>query len=625
MTLAPDQRALLMDAFRPPAGYQFDRGIGTSFTLDLMTLLVAPLSLALHDVSSTLEALSDPVLLMDGIQRYAERLTLFSQVGYISVPKQTNPLYRYLEEMIVAVKAPNGGLFHPKVWLLRYVSENAPVVYRFLCLSRNMVFSQSWDVILRLDGELQDRQLGYGRNRPLAEFVGVLPEFALHPISARIASDIALLVEEVRKVDFTVPRPFFPDGLEFVPLGHRLHRRYRLDKGQSRSMVISPFLSPRTLEEVTTHGDAHILLSEAESMRRIDPRVLERFSNLYMMNDAALNPPADGTREEEENDPEGHRAQRADPSRLHAKLFILEKGWDAQWLMGSANATTAAFEGKNVEFMVALRGRKAKVGIELFLGDENSELALRAMLADYLPDDRRESDPEAQAAERLLESVRGFLVGIQFGISVLPDGDENYSLILRPGNTSKSPLLDDLSIRMWPVTLAEDQAQSLSFPLRDSEIAIRGLSMLALTSFIAFEVKASFCSKTRSIRFVLNLPVTGMPETRDNVILTAILNDSSQFLRYLRYLLAEELGWLPALDQRENKEKFGGWEGGGIDDLDIPLLEDLARAFSRSPEKIDQVSTIVEKLCASEEGRKVLPAGFESLWNVLREARESTR
>jgi hypothetical protein len=58
--------------------------------------------------------------------------------------------------MVVEVKAPNGGLFHPKIWLLRYTSETEAPAYRFLCLSRNMTFSRSWDLILRLDGSLQN-------------------------------------------------------------------------------------------------------------------------------------------------------------------------------------------------------------------------------------------------------------------------------------------------------------------------------------------------------------------------------------------------------------------------------------------------------------------------------------
>ena len=47
--LAPDQRELFLDALRPPEGYQFDRGIGTTFSLNLLTLLVVPVIYSLLD------------------------------------------------------------------------------------------------------------------------------------------------------------------------------------------------------------------------------------------------------------------------------------------------------------------------------------------------------------------------------------------------------------------------------------------------------------------------------------------------------------------------------------------------------------------------------------------------
>src|SRR3989304_7880451 len=115
--LAPDNRAMLMDALCPPQGYQFDRGVGTTFTLDLLSLLVAPLSLALHDVSSAAEALNDPVLLLDGVRQYADRLTLYCQAGYIAIPRRAVPLFRFLEDMVVEVQGPNGGVVYPPVRL----------------------------------------------------------------------------------------------------------------------------------------------------------------------------------------------------------------------------------------------------------------------------------------------------------------------------------------------------------------------------------------------------------------------------------------------------------------------------------------------------------------------------
>jgi hypothetical protein len=106
--LAPDDRTLLIDALRPPEGYTFDRGVGTTFTLDLQTLLIAPLSLALHDVSNIADALGDPVLLLDGVRKYANRLALFCQAGYVAIPRQTTPLFSFgCFAMCLMVSRPN--------------------------------------------------------------------------------------------------------------------------------------------------------------------------------------------------------------------------------------------------------------------------------------------------------------------------------------------------------------------------------------------------------------------------------------------------------------------------------------------------------------------------------------
>ena len=44
--LAPDSRALLLDALRPPRGSSLDRAVATTFTLDLEAALMVPLAFA---------------------------------------------------------------------------------------------------------------------------------------------------------------------------------------------------------------------------------------------------------------------------------------------------------------------------------------------------------------------------------------------------------------------------------------------------------------------------------------------------------------------------------------------------------------------------------------------------
>ena len=70
-----------------------------------------------------------------------------------------NPLFQYLEEIVLGVTPPHPeGIFHPKIWMLRYKEQDGKnVIYRFLCLSRNITFDKSWDTILTLEGEVRGR------------------------------------------------------------------------------------------------------------------------------------------------------------------------------------------------------------------------------------------------------------------------------------------------------------------------------------------------------------------------------------------------------------------------------------------------------------------------------------
>ena len=51
-------------------------------------------------------------------------------------------------------------------------------------------------------------------------------------------------------------------------------------------------------------------------------------------------------------------------SGLHAKLFVIDDGWNACVWTGSANATVAAFQ-RNVEFLVELVGERRPVSASM--------------------------------------------------------------------------------------------------------------------------------------------------------------------------------------------------------------------------------------------------------------------
>lgn len=99
----------------------------------------------------------------------ASRLLVVCQ-GRILTPAADHPLFGLLDGVIVQARAPTGGSFHAKTWLLRYApcSEDEGPWLRLMILSRNLTADRSWDVTLVLDGKAGGRVCP--ANRPLFDF-----------------------------------------------------------------------------------------------------------------------------------------------------------------------------------------------------------------------------------------------------------------------------------------------------------------------------------------------------------------------------------------------------------------------------------------------------------------------
>ena len=87
--LKPTEREQLLEALRPPGGYDLDAAIGTTFSLDLLTLLTLPIGFASFDwQDDSGRPTAEPMALLEAVRRYAERMTIFCQAGRIAVPKK---------------------------------------------------------------------------------------------------------------------------------------------------------------------------------------------------------------------------------------------------------------------------------------------------------------------------------------------------------------------------------------------------------------------------------------------------------------------------------------------------------------------------------------------------------
>jgi hypothetical protein len=165
-SLDPEERTLYGANLQPPAGYVFDAAIATTFSLDFETALAVPVSLALFAAENRDDILTHPLALLEGAERIAGRLLVFTDAGHIQAHTRPHSrLCSLLERIIVEVAAPNSGAFHPKMWALRFKPMRAdePVRLRFLVLSRNLTRDRSWDIALTLDGVVAKRPQALNR------------------------------------------------------------------------------------------------------------------------------------------------------------------------------------------------------------------------------------------------------------------------------------------------------------------------------------------------------------------------------------------------------------------------------------------------------------------------------
>jgi hypothetical protein len=613
--LDPHNRRLFFDALRPPGEYQLNCAVGTTFSLDLLALLMVPLACTELEITGDESSFRpDPLVLLKAIQGQVDKLHIFCQAGQIHVPRQFRGLFSYLEPAVHEVTAPHPeGVFHPKVWALRYTAEGLPVTYRLLVASRNLTFDRSWDTLLVLDGKLIDRKNAYSRNHPLGDFFAALPGMAVHGVPEKTRAAVDLVQDELRRVEWTVPAGFDPSELAFWPFG--LPRRSSPDpfenKRIDRLLVISPFLSASFLKGLA--GDENLLVSRAEELAKLSAADLEHFGSIRVLHDAATpEPEADAATDDAAED----QPSELPLEGLHAKLYVADAGWDARLWTGSANATESAFE-RNVEFLVELAGRKAACGIGATLGEGNGGFA--TLLQPYTPQaEAAEPDAMEEALEAAAEKARRLVAKAGLQAQVEPSQTRGeYHLGLDAQQALQFP--PGVEVASWPITLKEDvvaQPVRAGAPGRLAEFG--PLSIESLTGFFAFTAIASQGGKRRQVRFVLNLPLLDAPEERSQAILRSLLKNRQQVLRYLMLLLGFSGDGLPAA-AADGARLVTGWSDGavGAGGPGLPVFEAMVRTLHQNPAQLDQVARLVEDLRQSPEGRDLLPEGFDAIWEPI--------
>jgi len=604
--LKPDERAHLLELLRPPSGCRLDCAVGTTFSLDLLSALTVPLSFAFFDWEHPDGRLAaDPIVMLEALRRYRDKFTVFCQAGQIRLPSKYPPLVTFLEPCVYEVQPPDEkGVFHPKVWALRFLSADNQVFYRVLCLSRNLTFDRCWDTVVALDGELTDRERAIAANHPLGDFIKALPGLTLHKMPLERRRGIQEMADELRRVRFSLPDGIEEYGFYVGGLDGREMEPFGDQQSRGRSLIVSPFLSEAVVKDFLKNKWGTFLVSRPESLQEISQETLRACEGVHF-----LAPQATG--EVNEDEPQLGREEILDG--LHAKMFVIDRGWKTSVFTGSFNATGHALK-HNVEFMVELVGKRSRFGVDQFLSPGDGETVFADLLRTYDPE--IESPPTYPAQRQLDELIQIVKNGIAKGrpkLAVKPSGETDlFDLRLEWKRPLRWPKTG-IEVRVWPITQPRERSQPLA-----EELDFPHLSYQGLTPLFAFAISVEVVGGKSESVFVMNLPLKGMPEDRNDRVLASLL--TGQELRYILFLLSS--GDEASTASAELIKLMSGdapTEGRGALSA-TGLFETLVRALHRSPTQLDRVDSLLESLKragASTEGSVLLDPEFKKIWEPI--------
>ena len=603
-SLDPEQRTLYGANLQPPAGYVFDAAVATTFSLDFETALAVPVSLALFAAENRDDILSHPLALLEGAERIAGRLVVFTDAGHIQASVRPHSrLCSLLERIVVEVAAPYNGAFHPKMWAIRFtpLRPEDPARLRLLILSRNLTRDRSWDIAATLDGVISKQPKAI--NRPVADFLRQLPDLATVGAPDGTKALVDELAEDIRRAEWSLPEPF--ESVSFAVNG--LGGKPWCPEPCVRLGVVSPFCDDQTLSLLAGLPSAEkpIFIGRADELAQVSGDTLDRFARVSVLDEMAATE-------------DGEEADATALQGLHAKAFVAERGWDTAITVGSGNATRPALlTGGNVEIFATLTGKRSRVGsVEEILGEKGFGRLTRP----FVRDEMSTADAAQRATEARLDLARREIC--QNGLTLRceraepnTDGAPAWRVWLAP---SKPLSLAGIGVlRVWPITRGEGHARDVLGPLRQGQsVDLGAMPLVDLTRFLACHLTDE--TKNVSVLFSTGLMIEGLPAERHAAILRWVIDSKDAFFRYLRLLLSELGDPFAAALAAQDGSGQGAWRAANDD---APILEEMVRAFCRGGDQLRAIERLIARLETGDgTDTDPIPTEFRALWSTFRVA-----
>jgi len=578
----------------PPPGYELDYALGTSYSLDLKTLLALPIAM-FYARTTDGDFSQDRFDVLDAIRKCNERVTVFCQRGKVQATeaKGYNKLLAFIDSSVVEVTPSQyNASFHPKLWILRFIKDDA-IFYRTIVLSRNLTFDRSWDMAYYTDSKVGKKSNKEAQK--LADYLQYFAEDMDTQLPVNFLVDYSKIVIEDSD-DFEMPQIFpilgFNKQIEKYPNPLETETFDRL-------LILSPFVQKTTLERfIKTTSSKPYLVARQDQLDAIyqkDKTFLKDNFDCYTISDVIV----DG---EQTLDSDGMSNITQD---LHAKLFVGQSGKETNWYMGSANCSEPAFT-RNAELMVKLKSISRSTEFnsikEQLLGEENGI---------FIPYVGKEYDIEDLATdeEALRKVTHNLISQIYNGVFSELNEDQRCSLTISINAEERLHIDEDWSVKVRMM----HQAQEYDFLPTTSTVQIDTIAIEKVSPFIVLNIYYKE-------QYVSNLAVkmdAVLPTNREDTIFKNLINSKAKFFTYIRFLLSPN-----DFSEGLNIEEYGvSDKAEGSANLrsalafDSPIYEYLMLAASRSPKKLTEIDKVLERVKKMDEE---IVKDFLPIWDVFK-------
>lgn len=496
-------------------GWDVEFAVGTTYSLDLRSLLIVPYSLGMFgDLSGQVKQSS--LFILESIRRSTEHFVVFCQRGGIHMPKETQAYYPLLEDAIVEVQDRKNHLssFHPKLWVIRERnSEDGCQRLKVVIMSKNLVIANNLDVVVNITGKINtSNSHNTKKHKPLHDFLERLSTYT----TGQKRKQILQLAEDLYHVKaFEVDESRFePEGYEFLPFfyGEQMNSnvRYPEDFQGTSVMTISPFIQTSELNKINKRvrkNGERVLVTRSDYVTQEVFDLYKEGGSIWCMNDQMVN----------------NNIAKID---LHAKSYMVVNPLKESGIflyLGSANATGAAF-CKNSEILLRLKLKRGQHVFDKFkseflqLNDEDESLVYEQLLETV----DTASDNEYSELEKWIRKLltANFKASVANG-KVDSMYDVNVKVKFKKGD--------------YKITISPLLAPSLEMRLEE-DMTFRNMPTHKLSEFYLLKADDGI----KPVNEVIKIPTKGIPEDRNDEIFRSIVDTKEKFYNYISFMLCDD-------------------------------------------------------------------------------------